>query len=146
MTSPPPPPHSASSQVSAEFTRLPLPGLEGRFGVQQFVQLPADLGHVELRRLAPLRQGGRLHPQLRGGRGELLAALAALQLHPLGVVEEGLHAHRHGLALVEGHVLESDGRKGQRVKRSGIWTLNEDADWRLGGFSAVCLGLSVICF
>lgn len=84
-----------SLQLLAEFTRLPLPGLEGSLGVHQLVQLPADAGHVELGGLALLSEGGGLHPQLRGGHGELLAALSALQLHPLGVAEKGLHAHSH---------------------------------------------------
>lgn len=67
-----------SSQLLAEFTRLPLSGFEGGFGVHQLVQLPANPGHVELGGLALLPEGGRLHPQLRGGHRELLAALAAL--------------------------------------------------------------------
>lgn len=86
---------SSSSQVLAEFTRLPLPGLERSLGVHELVQLPADARHVELRGLALLPEGGRLHPQLHGGRGELLAALSALRLHPLGVAEEGFYAHGH---------------------------------------------------
>lgn len=93
-------PSLACSQLLAELSGLPLSGLEGGFGVHQLVQLPADPGHVELRGLALLPEGGRLRPQLRGGHGELLAALAALHLHPLGVVQEGLHAHRHRVALV----------------------------------------------
>lgn len=80
-----------SSQLLAEFARLPLPGLEGSSGVQQLVQLPAEAGHVQLGGLALLPQGSRLHPQLRGGDGKLLASLAALHLHPPGVAEEGLH-------------------------------------------------------
>lgn len=84
-----------SLQLLAEFTRLPLPGLEGSLGVHQLVQLPADACHVELGGLALLSEAGGLHPQLRGGHGELLAALSALQLHPLGVAEKGLHAHSH---------------------------------------------------
>lgn len=71
---------------------MPLPGFEGRLGILQVVQLPADLRHVELSGLALLPQGGRLHPQLLRGHGELLAAFAALRLHPLGVVQEGLTA------------------------------------------------------
>lgn len=86
---------ASSSQVLAEFTRLPLPGLERRLGLHELVQLAADARHVELRGLALLPEGGRLHPQLRGGHGELLAALSALRLHPLGVAEEGLYAHGH---------------------------------------------------
>lgn len=104
---------AASSQVLAEFTRLPLPGLERSLGVHELVQLPADARHVELRGLALLPEGGRLHPQLRGGHGELLAALLALRLHPLGVAEEGLYAHGHRLPLLFRHNL---GRERQRTQ------------------------------
>lgn len=96
------------SQLLAEFAGLPLLGFKGRFGIHQLVQLLADSGHVELGGLALLPQGSRLHPQLRGGHGELLAALPALHLHPLGVGQQGLHAHCHRLALITRHVLDRD--------------------------------------
>lgn len=98
----------SSSQLLAEFTRLPLPCLKGIFDIHELVQLPADAGHVELGCLALLPQGGRLHPQLRGGHGKLLAAFAALHLHPFRIVQEGLHAHRHWIALVLRHFLDRD--------------------------------------
>lgn len=97
-----------SSQLLAEFTRLPLPGLEGSLGVHQLVQLSADAGHVELGGLALLSEGGGLHPQLSGGHGELLAALSALQLHSLGIAEKGLHAHSHWLPLFLRHNLDRE--------------------------------------
>lgn len=99
---PPVSPLAILSQLLAEFTRLPLFGLEGCFGVQELVQEPTDPGHVQLSALAALSQGGRLHPQLGGGQGELLAALVALLLHPLGIVQEGLHAHHHRVPLGTG--------------------------------------------
>lgn len=101
---------SSSSQLLAQLARLPFPGLERGFGVQQLVQLPADADHVQLGGLALLPQGGRLHPQLRGGDGELLAALAALNLHPAGVAQQRLHAHCHRFPLILRHVLD----RGQR--------------------------------
>lgn len=94
-----------SSQLLAQFARLPFPGLECSLGVQQLVQLPADAGHVQLGGLALLPQASRLHPQLRGGDGKLLASLPALHLHPPGIAEEGLHAYCHRLPLVLWHVL-----------------------------------------
>lgn len=114
---------SSSSQLLAELACLPLPGFEGRFGIHELVQLAADARHVELGGLALLPEGGRLLPQLRGGHGELLAALAALQLHPLGVVEEGLHAHGHRFTLVLRHVLtgmEVRGQNRQTARRLSI--------------------------
>ncbi|KAM9426296.1 uncharacterized protein KZ484_018101 [Pholidichthys leucotaenia] len=92
-------------KLLAEFPCLPLLGLESCFGLLQLLQLPADQGHVELGGLALLPQGGRLQPQLCGGHRELLTALAAHCLHPLGVFEEGLHAHHHRVILVTRHVL-----------------------------------------
>lgn len=111
-----------SSQLLAEFTRLPLPGFEGGFGFHQLVQLTADSGHVELGGLALLPEGGRLHPQLHGGHGELLAALTALQLHPLGVVQEGLHTHCHGFPLILRHVLGRDRGRTEVKSAAGQWS------------------------
>lgn len=75
-----------SSQLPAEFTCLPLLGFNGSLGVHQLVQLPADVGHVQLGGLTLLLQASTVQSQLRCSHGELLAAITALGLHQFGMV------------------------------------------------------------
>lgn len=108
-----------SSQLLAEFTCLPLSSFKGSFGLHQLIQLPADLNHVKLGGLTQLPQGGRLLSQLSGSQWEVFAVFTALHLHPIGIIQEGLHTDYHWLKLVTGHTLDSKQREKRERGKDG---------------------------